>query len=179
VFVVGGDVSDRCVEPDRVVFEPYPVQLEFEFAGVADLLQVWPLALDVAEQGFDPGLVGGCGRAAELLGDRQDGHELAGGVGPHLRAVVADGEQQRDLPGGGEFGQGVVVPRAASAACSSGLAQFAAASDRSSLSRAAVKATSTWVEDSSAATRVVIHFRDTTSRMAIAARRARLKWVKS
>ena len=48
-----------------------------------------------------------------------------------------------------------------------------------SASRAAVNATSTWVEDSSAATRVVSHLRDTMSRIAIAARWARVKWVKS
>ena len=42
VFVVGGHISDRRVQPDRVVLKPYSVQLEFEFAGVADLLQVWP-----------------------------------------------------------------------------------------------------------------------------------------
>jgi hypothetical protein len=42
-----------------------------------------------------------------------------------------------------------------------------------------VKATSTWIEDSSAQTRVWIQRRETTSMMASAARRARVKWVKS
>ena len=35
------------------------VQFEVELAEVADLLQVWPVGLDVPEQGLDPGLVGG------------------------------------------------------------------------------------------------------------------------
>ena len=35
-----------------------PVEFGVQFAGVADLLQVRPLALDVPEQGLDPGLVG-------------------------------------------------------------------------------------------------------------------------
>ena len=166
------------VQPHSVVLGPYPVEFKFEFAGVADLLQVWPLTLHVPEQGLDPGLVGRRRRAPELLRDGQRGHELTGAVRAHLRAVVADREQQRHLPGDGELGQAVVVA-SVSAACSSGLAQDSAASDMPSASSAAVNATSTWVEDSSAATRVVSHLRDTMSRIAIAARRARVKWVKS
>ena len=57
VFVVGGDVADGGVQPDGVVLGPDPVELAVEFAGVADLLQVRPFALDVTEQGLDPGLV--------------------------------------------------------------------------------------------------------------------------
>jgi hypothetical protein len=59
------------------------------------------------------------------------------------------------------------------------VARASAASRRSSAVRAVVKATSTWSELSSAQTRVVIHLRETTSMMASAARRARVKWVKS
>ena len=44
---------------------------------------------------------------------------------------------------------------------------------------AAVKATSIWVEVSSAETSVASHRRDTTSMTATATRRARVKWVKS
>ena len=57
VFVVGGDVADAGVPVDGVVLRPDAVQLGVELTGVADLLQVRPLALDVAEQGLDPGLV--------------------------------------------------------------------------------------------------------------------------
>ena len=57
VFVVGRHISDRRVQPHSVVLGPYPVEFTFEFAWVADLLQVWPLTLHVPEQGLDPGLV--------------------------------------------------------------------------------------------------------------------------
>ena len=59
VFVVGGDVADAGVQPDGVVLLADLVQFEVELAGVADLLEVWPVGLDVPEQGLDPGLVGG------------------------------------------------------------------------------------------------------------------------
>jgi hypothetical protein len=55
VFVVGCDVADRGMQPDCVVFKPCAFELGFEFAGMADLLQVRPLALDVPEQGLDTG----------------------------------------------------------------------------------------------------------------------------
>ncbi len=42
-----------------VVLGPDAVELDGELAGVADLLQVRPVALDVSEQRLDPGLVGG------------------------------------------------------------------------------------------------------------------------
>jgi len=48
-----------------------------------------------------------------------------------------------------------------------------------SVVRARVKATSTWVEDSSAETTVASHNRETTSRTATAHRREARKWVKS
>jgi hypothetical protein len=54
-----------------------------------------PFGLDVAEQRLDPGLVGGGAGAAEVLMDRAQGHELAGGATGHLRAVVAEGQQHR------------------------------------------------------------------------------------
>jgi hypothetical protein len=57
VFVVGCHVPDAGVQPDRVVFRPEEFELGFELAGVGDLLQVRPFALDVTEQGLDPGLV--------------------------------------------------------------------------------------------------------------------------
>src|ERR671910_1432087 len=96
-FVVGGDVADAGVQPDGVVFGPDVVKFGFEFAGVADLLQVWPLALDVAEEGFDPGLVAARSRPAEPLHDRAGGHELPGRMAAHLRAVVTHREQHWGL----------------------------------------------------------------------------------
>src|SRR6516225_2295697 len=90
---VAADLADGGVQPDGVVLGPDPVELEVEFARVADLLQVRPFALDVPEQGLYPGLVLRGVRAAELLGVRHPGHELAGGDRAHLRAVVADGQQ--------------------------------------------------------------------------------------
>ena len=67
VFVGGGDVADGGVHPEGVVLGPDAVELSFEVAGVGDLLQVRPLGLDVAEQGLDPGLVGGGVWASEVL----------------------------------------------------------------------------------------------------------------
>ena len=43
VFVGGGDVADRGVQPEGVVLGPDAVELSFEVAGVGDLLQVRPL----------------------------------------------------------------------------------------------------------------------------------------
>ena len=57
MFVVGCHVADVGVQPDRVVLRPDEFEFGFEFAGVSDLLQVRPFALDVTEQGLDPGLV--------------------------------------------------------------------------------------------------------------------------
>jgi hypothetical protein len=57
VFVVGCDVADAGVQAQPVIFRAHPVELGHERAGVADLLQVRPLTLDVAEQGLDPRLI--------------------------------------------------------------------------------------------------------------------------
>jgi hypothetical protein len=59
VFVVGGDVADAGVQPDGVVLGLDAVVFEGELAGVAGLLRVRPVGLDVSEQRLDPGLVGG------------------------------------------------------------------------------------------------------------------------
>ncbi len=57
VFVVGGDIPDRGVQPDPVVFEAALGEFGVEFAGIADVLQVRPFAFDVPEQRLDPGLI--------------------------------------------------------------------------------------------------------------------------
>ena len=49
----------------------------------------------VAVERLDPRPVGGGAGPAEVLRDRDQGHELAGVAGDHLRTVVADGEQDR------------------------------------------------------------------------------------
>ena len=56
VFVVGGDVADPGVQAHGVVLGADAVELGLENAGVGDLLQVRPVALDVPEQALDPGL---------------------------------------------------------------------------------------------------------------------------
>ncbi len=55
VFVVGGDVADAFVEPDRVVVGSGPFELGGEDGGVGDVEQVGPLGFDVAPEGLDPG----------------------------------------------------------------------------------------------------------------------------
>jgi hypothetical protein len=87
VFVVGGDVADRGMQPDRVVLGADPGEFGVEFAGVGDPLQVRVLSFHVPEQRLDPGLIGGGMRAPEALGDVTAGEELPRGVGPHLRTV--------------------------------------------------------------------------------------------
>jgi len=58
VFVVGGDEAHGRVQPHGVVLGSTAIELQGELTGVADLLQVRPLALDVPEQSLDPRLVG-------------------------------------------------------------------------------------------------------------------------
>jgi hypothetical protein len=64
VFVVG-DVADAGVQSHGVVLEPAAVEFAFELAGVADALEVRPLARDVTEQGLESspakGLTGAVG----------------------------------------------------------------------------------------------------------------------
>jgi hypothetical protein len=55
VFVVGGEVADAGVQAHGVVLDSDVVEFDGEFAGVADLLQLRPVGLDVAEQRLDPG----------------------------------------------------------------------------------------------------------------------------
>jgi hypothetical protein len=85
------------VQPAAVVVGPDDLELAGERRGVADLLQVRPLVLDVAEQGLDPGLVGRGAGPAEVGHDRAHRQELAGGAGAHLGAVVGHGQQDRDV----------------------------------------------------------------------------------
>ena len=53
-------------------------ELGAQHGRVADLVQVRPVGLDVAEQALDPGLIGRGAGPAEVLRDRAHGQELAG-----------------------------------------------------------------------------------------------------
>jgi len=57
VFVVRCHILDPGVKPDPVVLRADEFEFGFKLAGVGDLLQVRPFALDVTEQGLDPRLV--------------------------------------------------------------------------------------------------------------------------
>src|SRR5215211_6388426 len=98
VFVVGRHIADAGVQPHAVVALPNKGELGAQHPRVPELVEVGPFGLDVAEQRFDPGLVGRGAGTAEVLVDRAQGHELAGRPARHLRAVVAEGQQHR--PGG-------------------------------------------------------------------------------
>src|SRR5512132_1176573 len=86
VLIVGGDVADPGVQPDGVVVGADHLRFSAELVGVAELLQVGPLALDVPEEALDRSLVGGGVRAAEVLDDRAQRQELPSRPGGHLRA---------------------------------------------------------------------------------------------
>ena len=66
VFVVGGDVADRFVQPDAVVVDPDAFEFGGEHGRVGDRRQVWVLAFDVAPQRLDPRLVGRGRRAPKF-----------------------------------------------------------------------------------------------------------------
>ena len=103
---------------------------------------------------------------------RDAGQELAGGVGAHLRAVVATSRAARAAPVG-RHGRPVRGRRRPARPRSAAVARSSASSEQALASSAAVNATSTWVEVSSAETTVASHLRETTSRTATAARPAR------
>ena len=57
VFLVGGDVADAGVEPDRVAVGSLDVELGAEHVDVFDEFEVGVLGFEVTEQRLDPGLV--------------------------------------------------------------------------------------------------------------------------
>jgi len=57
-------------------------------AGIGDLGQVRPVALEVAEEALHVRLIGRGAGPAVVLGDRHQGHERAGVGRGHLGAVV-------------------------------------------------------------------------------------------
>jgi len=124
------------------------------------------LGLDMAEQRLDPRLVGRRARPAEVLVDRAQRHELAGGSGGHLRAVIA--HRQQDRPGG------VVVSKVECAVQPGGDLLH-----EPSASSASQKAAWTWTLVSSALTTSHSHLRDTKSSITVTAIFALVKWVVS
>ena len=98
VFVVGGDVSDAGVQPDRVVVVPDAGQLGTQRGGVGDRVQVRVLAFDVTVEGFDPCLIGGGAGSSEVLGDDTHGHEFLGRSRGHLWSVVGHDQQHWACP---------------------------------------------------------------------------------
>ena len=60
VLVVGGDVADRCVQPDAVVLTADAVKLGVEGGRVGESGEVRPVALEVAEEALDVRLVSRC-----------------------------------------------------------------------------------------------------------------------
>src|SRR5512132_642109 len=168
VLIVGGDVADPGVQPDGVVVGADHLQFSAELVGVAELLQVGPLALDVPEEALDRSLVGGGVRAAEVLDDRAQRQELL--VDPE----VICGPLSEAASSSGRVGS--------STARSTRPSWRAATSpSKPSRSKASVNTTWTWVEVSSALSRVASHLRLTRSTIANAhgAARQRPKWVTS
>ena len=68
VFVVGGDIADGLVEAHCVVVGADAFQFVLEHAWIGNGHEVGVFAFDVSPQGLYPGLVGGGGAAAEVLG---------------------------------------------------------------------------------------------------------------
>jgi hypothetical protein len=95
MLIVGGDVPDRGVQADGVVLGADPGELGVERGRVADLGQVGPVALQVAEERFDVRLIGRRSGPTVVLGDRHQRHELAGVDRGHLGAVVRPGDEDR------------------------------------------------------------------------------------
>jgi hypothetical protein len=126
------------------------------------------LALEVAEERLDPGLVVRGAGAAEVLGDARPGQERR-----VEREVICGPLSDRASSTGSSSRSGTSPWASSSSSCAS--SRWALPSTIS----ARVNATSTWVEDSWAETTVDSQYRDTTSRTATTARRATRKWVKS
>jgi len=166
VRIVGGEVADPGVQPNGVVVGADHLQFSAELVGVTDLLQVGPLALDVAEEALDRAWsVGVCGRG-ELLDDRAPRQELAGRPGV-IWGPLSDTASSSGRPGSSRARSTRPSWRAATS------------SMRPSASSASVNTTWTWVEVSSALSRVASHLRLTRSMIAkaLGAARQRPKWV--
>src|ERR1039458_9107537 len=68
VLVIGGDVADAGMEADGVVLGADAGELGVKRGRVGDGGQVWPVALEVAEERFDVRLVGRGAGPAVMLG---------------------------------------------------------------------------------------------------------------
>ncbi len=162
MFVVGGEVADRLVQANRMVFRSYSHSFGFQQGWVGDGLQVRPLTLDVTE-GLDPRLILRGMRAAVVLGDRDQRRKARAS-----RAVI-----------GGPLSETASrIGRRGSSVSRSGRSAVSRSS-RPSTSSACSKITCTWVAVSSTETSVSIHLRDTISTIAKQTRRDRVKCVAS
>jgi len=81
----------------RVVFDSDLFQRGLEDEGIPDLLQMGPFTLDMSEEGFDVGLVGGNPGTSDVHGEGVKGHKFPGGARHHLGATIGDRQQHRQL----------------------------------------------------------------------------------
>ncbi len=97
VFVVGGDVAERFVQPDFVVVDPDACQLVSSNAGSVMSSRwghsclMWLKKLSIQAWSV------GCAGSAVVLGDGHHRHVGAGVVAGHGRAVVGHCEQDRPV----------------------------------------------------------------------------------
>ena len=87
VFLIRGDVADAGVESHSVVLGPSDLELGSEHGDVTDQVEVGEFSLEVPEERFDPGLVGGGAGSAVVGGEPAQGHELSGGARRHLGSI--------------------------------------------------------------------------------------------
>jgi hypothetical protein len=73
VFVVGGGVAQGLVQAHGVVVHATQVRFLFQLARVGDLVQVWVLAFEVAEERLDPGWSFGVAGHRKVGGDAGPG----------------------------------------------------------------------------------------------------------
>ncbi len=131
-------------------------------ARIADLKEVGPLALEVAEQRLDPGLVGrGPGRPKCCAMAHR---AMNSGADPDVIWRPLSDTASRM----GRLSSSTLGSTRPSALASTG-------SRRPSAARASPKMISTWVEVSSAETMSAIHLRDTRSSITVTATPARVK----
>ena len=106
VLVVGGHIADPGVQPHAVVALPHDRELGAQGRWVADLVEVGPFGLEVAEQRLDPGLVGGVpGRpkcwwmAHKAMNSRVEPEVICGPLSLRASSTGRDGSSMVGRPG--------------------------------------------------------------------------------
>lgn len=106
LFVIGGDVADPLRKPHRVVVVLDAFQFDVQHGGgVVDRFEMWPLVFDVAEECFDPGLIGRCVRPSMMLGHRiaamnwQVAYEVIAGQLSDTASIVGSSAATKEEPG--------------------------------------------------------------------------------